>query len=155
MLTPAERRGASLVALLLALGAADELWRATHPRMAPAPSGLEGSPRSPALPSSAVGPEGPGLASTTGEAPSSSSGRSQGVDPGVSRRTTPATDFVVDLNRANAAELDRLPGIGPVLARRIIDYRTRHGRFSRCEELLAVPGIGPRLLERLRPHVAP
>lgn len=155
MLTPAERRGASLVALLLALGAADELWRATHPRMAPAPSGLEGSSRSSAMPSLAVGPEAPGLASTTEGSSPSSSARSRGADPGVSTRTTPAIDVVIDLNRANAAELDCLPGIGPVLARRIIDYRTRHGRFSRCEELLAVPGIGPRLLERVRPHVAP
>jgi competence protein ComEA len=155
VLTPAERRGASLVALLLALGAADELWRATHPRMAPAPHGLEGSANPPAAPSLAPGAEAPGLANRAEDPSTSSSRGPAGVDSGVSKRTVPAIGFVVDLNRASVAELDRLPGIGPVLARRIIDYRARHGRFSRCEELLAVPGIGPRLLERLRPYVAP
>jgi competence protein ComEA len=59
----------------------------------------------------------------------------------------------VDLNAASPEELDRLPGIGPVLAGRIVEYRRRHGRFTRIEELLAVRGIGPRLLERLRGRV--
>ncbi len=59
----------------------------------------------------------------------------------------------IDLNLASAEELDRLPGIGPVLAGRIVQYRLRHGRFTRVEELLGVRGIGPRLLERLRERV--
>lgn len=57
----------------------------------------------------------------------------------------------VNLDTATAAELDALPGIGPVLAARIVAHRTRHGPFRSADELLAVPGIGPRLLERLRP----
>lgn len=56
----------------------------------------------------------------------------------------------VDLNRAGVSELEALPGIGPVLARRIVAHRTRHGPFHRLEDLLAVEGIGPKLLERLR-----
>lgn len=56
----------------------------------------------------------------------------------------------VDLNRAGVAELEALPGIGPVLAQRIVAHRTRHGPFNRLEDLLAVEGIGPKLLERLR-----
>jgi len=56
----------------------------------------------------------------------------------------------VDINTATAAELETLPGIGPVLAGRIVEYRTRHGSFQRLEELLQVEGIGPRLLQRLR-----
>jgi competence protein ComEA len=60
----------------------------------------------------------------------------------------------LDLNRAGAADLERLPGIGPVLAKRIVAYREQHGPFSRAEELLAVRGVGPRLLERLRPRIA-
>lgn len=56
----------------------------------------------------------------------------------------------LDLNHAAARDLETLPGIGPVLARRIVAYRDRHGPFHRLEDLLQVEGIGPRLLERLR-----
>ncbi|MGY1828178.1 helix-hairpin-helix domain-containing protein [Blastococcus sp. SYSU DS0541] len=49
----------------------------------------------------------------------------------------------VDLNTAGVAELDALPGIGPVLAQRIIDHRARIGSFRSVEELDEVPGIGP------------
>lgn len=49
----------------------------------------------------------------------------------------------VDLNTADAADLDALPGIGPVLAQRIVDHRTRHGPFRSVHELDDVPGIGP------------
>ncbi len=56
-----------------------------------------------------------------------------------------------DLNTATAADLEALPGIGPVLAGRIVEYRRVHGRFQRLEDLLDVDGVGPRLLERLRP----
>ena len=59
----------------------------------------------------------------------------------------------VDLNRATAAQLDALPGIGPVLALRIVEQRGRAGPFRSADELLAVRGIGPHLLERLRPLV--
>ncbi len=59
----------------------------------------------------------------------------------------------VDLNRADAAELQRLPGIGPALAERILEHRSRRGGFGSVEELLEVPGIGPATLERLRPLV--
>lgn len=58
------------------------------------------------------------------------------------------------LNTATEAELESLPGIGPVLARRIVDHRRHHGPFARLEDLLQVEGIGPKLLERLRPLVA-
>jgi len=61
-----------------------------------------------------------------------------------------AADTRIDLNRAEARDLEALPGIGPVLARRIVGHRDRHGPFHRLEDLLQVEGIGPRLLERLR-----
>ena len=64
-----------------------------------------------------------------------------------------AAEQPVDLNTATAEQLDTLPGVGPVLSGRILDWRTEHDRFSRVEELLEVPGIGPTLLERLRPLV--
>lgn len=57
---------------------------------------------------------------------------------------------LVDLNTADAAELEALPGIGPVLAQRIVDWRTEHTRFTAVEELGEVAGIGDTLLGRLR-----
>src|SRR5437867_750883 len=59
----------------------------------------------------------------------------------------------LDLNRADARELDALPGVGPVLAERIVQQRGRFGPFQELDELLAVRGVGPRLLERLRPRL--
>ena len=48
----------------------------------------------------------------------------------------------VDLNNATPAELDGLPGVGPVLAQRIVDWRTEHGRFASVDQLREVSGIG-------------
>lgn len=56
----------------------------------------------------------------------------------------------LDLNAATDEELDALPGIGPVLAARIVAWRSEHGRFSTVEELAEVSGIGPALLSGLR-----
>jgi competence protein ComEA len=53
-----------------------------------------------------------------------------------------ATSRIVDINTGTTADLDTLPGIGPALAQRIIDYRTAHGAFRRTDELRNVPGIG-------------
>lgn len=60
---------------------------------------------------------------------------------------------VVDLNSATLADLDSLPGIGPVLAQRVLDWRSEHGRFSTVDELGEVSGIGEKLLSQLRPKV--
>ena len=60
----------------------------------------------------------------------------------------------VDVNTAGVAELERLPGVGPTLAHRIVEDRTRHGRFRTADELSRVPGIGPKTLEALRAYVA-
>ena len=57
------------------------------------------------------------------------------------------------LNRADAQTLTTMPGIGPALARRIIEHRQANGPFTSPEQLLAVPGIGPVTLERLRPLI--
>ena len=61
----------------------------------------------------------------------------------------------VHLNSATAEQLDALPGVGPVTAQKILDYRQKHGAFSSVDELDAVPGIGPARLDELRDLVAP
>lgn len=80
----------------------------------------------------AVGAEGPTGATASGSAP---------------------TGAKVRLNSATVEELDTLPGIGPVTAQQILDYRTANGGFRAIEELDAVPGIGPARLEQLLPLV--
>jgi competence protein ComEA len=61
----------------------------------------------------------------------------------------------VHLNTASVDELDELPGIGPVTAQKIVDFREQHGPFSSVEDLDAIPGIGPAKVEQLRDLVAP
>lgn len=59
----------------------------------------------------------------------------------------------IRLNSATAQELEALPGIGPALAQRIVEYRNVHGGFRTVQELDNVKGIGPKLMQRLLPHV--
>jgi len=61
----------------------------------------------------------------------------------------------VSLSSASEADLDALPGIGPVTAQKIIDHRSQHGGFSSVEDLDAIPGIGPARIEQLRDLVTP
>ena len=68
----------------------------------------------------------------------------------LSRREIP---FVVDINRADAAELAQLPVVGPAIAVRIVEYRDQFGPFRTVEELGRVKGIGPKTMEAVRPHV--
>ncbi|MEZ0371548.1 MAG: helix-hairpin-helix domain-containing protein [Candidatus Sericytochromatia bacterium] len=56
----------------------------------------------------------------------------------------------ISLNRAGLAELDGLPGVGPALAKRILEYRQAHGAFKSLEELLQVKGIGAKKFEKLQ-----
>jgi competence protein ComEA len=59
----------------------------------------------------------------------------------------------VDLNRASAADLEKVPGIGPATAARIVEWRETHGPFERVEDLLNVRGIGAKSLEKLKPYL--
>ena len=60
---------------------------------------------------------------------------------------------VVNINTATANELETLPGIGPVTAQRIIDYRKQAGNFSTVEDIMKVKSIGPKKLEKLRQFI--
>jgi competence protein ComEA len=61
----------------------------------------------------------------------------------------------VQLSTATLEQLDSLPGVGPVTAQKILDYREKHGAFRSVDELDAVPGIGPKRLEQLHDLVVP
>ena len=74
------------------------------------------------------------------------------ADPGASASSGGRTG-PVDLNAATLEQLDGLPGIGPVLAQRILDWRIAHGRFGSVDELSEVSGIGEKTLADLRPQV--
>jgi competence protein ComEA len=60
----------------------------------------------------------------------------------------------VDLNRASLEQLDTLPGVGPVTAQRILDWRTRHGRFSSVDQLREIEGIGERRFAQIKEQVS-
>jgi competence protein ComEA len=71
---------------------------------------------------------------------------------GVSTGAATAT-AVIDLNTATLAQLDTIPGVGPVTAQAILDYRTKHGRFTKIDELQEVDGIGAKTYAQIAPHV--
>lgn len=119
-LTPAERRGASVLVLILLIGAGRDWWVAR------------------------------GMRQVTAVMPYATPTSDDLVAPEPARGAATA-QRKLDLNRADAKDLDALPGIGPVLAARILSFRQQQGRFDRVEDLLAVRGVGPRLFDRLRP----
>ena len=124
------RAGADVAALNLARLVVDgEQIRVPEPGESPAAGPAAGG-------AGGAGSSGAGVAGGAGM--SGSSGGSNGP---------------VSLNAADAAALDTLPGVGPVLAQRIIDWRTEHGRFTSVDELGEVSGIGDKLMGQLRPKV--
>jgi competence protein ComEA len=94
-------------------------------------------------------PAGPGGPDTGGRVPGGGTGGA-----GTGGTGTGMPGGMVNLNTADAPTLESLPRVGPVLAERIIAWRTEHGPFARAEDLDAVPGIGPALLEAMLPLVA-
>jgi competence protein ComEA len=73
-----------------------------------------------------------------------------GVPPAIASRSDLSPPAILDLNLSDAQALQALPGVGPVLAERIVAYRAAHGPFRAPEELLQVPGIGPQRWGRIR-----
>ncbi len=170
-LTTDERRALGLVAVLFAASAIARLWtpdpapltlrgaqqidlaaqehavqaniaeRARHGGRARAPSRAPAPPRAPSR----------APARRRATAPPRAPARSRAT-PAPTPRPAPAP---VSINHATAAELERLSGIGPTLAARIVAYRKEHGYFATVDDLVKVRGIGPKLLERLRPQVRP
>lgn len=67
--------------------------------------------------------------------------------------TTQTISYPIDINTASAEELETLPGIGRILARRIVAFREENGRFSRLEELMQVEGIGEKRMEELLEYI--
>lgn len=88
-------------------------------------------------------------ANQPGRAALGAAASSDATEPSPSAPAAP-----VDLNTASIPELERLPGIGPVLAERIILYRTDHGPFQQIDDLQRVRGIGTKTLAAVRPLVA-
>lgn len=81
---------------------------------------------------------------STSGASSGSSGSPGTAEPAIGK---------LNINTATAGQLQELPGVGPVLAERIVAYRDQHGPFASVDDLDNVEGIGPSLLEKLRPLV--
>jgi competence protein ComEA len=78
-----------------------------------------------------------------------------GAPPAAAGQGGEAPQGPVHLNTATLEQLDSLPGVGPVTAQKILDYREKHGAFSSLDDLDAIPGIGPARLEQLREVAAP
>ena len=73
--------------------------------------------------------------------------------PTIAGGSAATGDGRVRINQATLVELETLPGVGPVLAQRILDFREDHGPFQTVEDLLDVPGIGEAKLASLREHL--
>jgi competence protein ComEA len=109
----------------------------TVPRAESTSRGEPGIAHSPTRPLAASGQAG----SESGEG---SQGSGQGAQP---------PGQTIDVNRATVQDLESVPGIGPFLAKKILNYRTENGPFRSIDDLLAVRGIGPATLGRLRPYL--
>jgi competence protein ComEA len=75
------------------------------------------------------------------------------VAEGAAASSSPGGSAQLDLNTATAQDLDALPGIGPVLADRIVSWRTEHGRFGSVDQLREVSGIGESKYQSLKAKV--
>jgi len=140
------RRQLVIVFTVVAVGAgglAIDHWRRENPdvvayletldRAAPSPTAREAGPREPIARRVAARPR---------------------ADDVPGRRAHADDAPPLDVNLATAADFERLPGVGPALAARIVDVRAREGPFGSVDDLRRVRGVGHATLERLRPRLA-
>lgn len=80
-------------------------------------------------------------------------GETIGAVPTAPPASDPGVPSAININTADAVALEQIPGIGPVRAQAIIEYRTQIGSFESIDQLLEVTGIGPATLESMRPYV--
>jgi competence protein ComEA len=90
------------------------------------------------------------LVPATGSSGAGAAGGAAAASPAAGAPTAP-----LDLNSATAAQLDALPGVGPVTAQKIVDYRQQHGPFTSVDDLDAISGIGPAKIANLKGLVIP
>jgi competence protein ComEA len=77
----------------------------------------------------------------------------RGVAAGQETKAPAASQAPLNLNAATSADLEKLPGVGPAMATRILEYRQKSGGFKKVEELMNIQGIGERNFLRLKPLV--
>jgi competence protein ComEA len=125
-----------IVVLVAGAGLAIDRWRRTNPEQAERLEALDRAPAARAVP------------------PPPSTPRPVRPPRPLAQATPSQLPPPLDLNRASQDDLERLPGIGPGLAARIVDSRARRGIFGSVEDLRRVRGIGDATLSRLRPLLA-
>lgn len=93
-------------------------------------------------------------AASPGTVPSTNANAGSGAGVSTSIGIGLSTSGMININTAGVAELDKLPGIGPALAERIIQYRDEHGAFGKPEDLQKVSGIGAKTYEKMASMVS-
>lgn len=146
MPTPSERRALLFVAAVAALGVGVRGARSLRP----SPAAVAGPQAALAAQLAAV----ESAVTVGGRSRAATQRSSAGIAKAPAPSATPSVPSApVDVDRADAAELESLPGIGPALARRIVEDRAEHGSFGGLSGLQQVRGIGPALAAKLAPRV--
>jgi len=142
-----------LAAVFLAgLGARE--WRAGFPDAAERLERFDREDPPPPIPPAPGPRQAPRWAPARPDSPAPTSGAQPPRQRASSAPPVPVADpRPLDLNHASADEISRLPGVGPSLARRIVEERDRRGRFESSDNLRGILGMGPKKLAALREHV--